>query len=1206
MALSTPRSPLTRRAPLLSALLFLACQSRPEVNDDSWGDGDGDGDGTGGISSGDGDIVPPGDGDATGGLGGGDGDDGKPCSNLYCPSEQHCDALDGTEKCVPNTCNDLACDDDEECVTTDMGALCESLNCEQDVECASSRYCDKSEGRCIDDVCVPGTRSCSATGEAGQSGADVYICTSNGGDFEKETGCGSAAHFESSCTDLGAGQVGCSCEDDWDCPGHQECEAGICQGSLLPPQCRLPAAELKDVLPTQELVWGTDFGGVDQGRLRILDGKVVPLSGEETGEAGEPAPATLSPWSDSPQATQVPIVANLDDDNGDGLINERDVAEILFLTFTNNSRPNNNGILRALHGGGTDETGATKKGRDYLAVCGDSRWVQGKYYGATGEELASAPACGAAADLDPASTLAVGDLNYDGIPEIVAFSESRPGASGPGVQDDGFYPTTGRVIIYDNVGRQLLRTDLLDFENAEPGTSVAGNPGISLANVIPAASGEPEIAEIVIGRDLFTLAVVDGTWSMVQRFQGQSFTGDNFQGPVSCVADLIPGRPGMEIVAGSVVYGYPLVDGAPDTTSDVLVTLSENELGNGFCAIADVWGSDPIAAPGPANPLDGTAEIVVIRADEALDEDVLFVYALTATEPEGDEDWIVTLEELAAIALPDDGDPNPGGGPPNIDDFDGDGFPEIGTAGALGYLLFDLQVPDDESCPAWVDFDDNQQSLPRSPPSGSCASDDECNEDPDPANWAFACNENANVGAGSCVCLHNSWSQRTQDGSSEVTGSSVFDFNGDGSAEVIYNDECHFRMYSGIDGQEAFLEPSEGRTRIEYPIVADIDNDGNAEIVFATSTESGYCNAVGNSVECTEDADCPSGTAEKGQRCIKADPEDEEGICQIPNPSEIFNAGIEVWGDLTDRWVSARRIWNQYSYHVTNVTESGGIPAIEPNSWQPLGDRLYNTYRSQPRSFGSAPDLLVDTLQVIEPGSCGASKNLVIAVQVKNAGDLRVGNVPVTFVGRWEDAGITEPLTDADGVALTHIITQTLEPGAFVVFQVEYDKANNGRGSYPSEVTVIVDPATESMPEGLARECKEDNNTESESVNAQDPLPDLRLVLNDPGDECPPAITGTVYNDSQVDVEDVVVRLYRGDPSTGAQALGDLKIDSIRGGESVTFDTTDEKFHFDGAIPTTAPIRLFGDVDPEDTITECNESNNRFGPTAPTDCEELK
>jgi hypothetical protein len=40
--------------------------------------------------------------------------------------------------------------------------------------------------------------------------------------------------------------------------------------------------------------------------------------------------------------------------------------------------------------------------------------------------------------------------------------------------------------------------------------------------------------------------------------------------------------------------------------------------------------------------------------------------------------------------------------------------------------------------------------------------------------------------------------------------------------------------------------------------------------------------------------------------------------------------------------VQGRRIWNQHSYHVTNVREDGTIPQHEPKHWA-----LLNTFRTQ-------------------------------------------------------------------------------------------------------------------------------------------------------------------------------------------------------------------------------------------------------------------
>jgi uncharacterized protein (TIGR02145 family) len=139
------------------------------------------------------------------------------------------------------------------------------------------------------------------------------------------------------------------------------------------------------------------------------------------------------------------------------------------------------------------------------------------------------------------------------------------------------------------------------------------------------------------------------------------------------------------------------------------------------------------------------------------------------------------------------------------------------------------------------------------------------------------------------------WTSPTIDASSRSTGSSVFDFNGDGQAEVLYNDEYNFRVYNGSDGT-ILSEISNGSgTLNEYPVIVDVDNDNEAEIVLAAN-------------------DYNHGS----------------------------NAGIRIFGNASTEfsWVDTRSIWNQYSYHITNVNDNGTIPATESNNWE-----TYNNYR---------------------------------------------------------------------------------------------------------------------------------------------------------------------------------------------------------------------------------------------------------------------
>jgi hypothetical protein len=114
---------------------------------------------------------------------------------------------------------------------------------------------------------------------------------------------------------------------------------------------------------------------------------------------------------------------------------------------------------------------------------------------------------------------------------------------------------------------------------------------------------------------------------------------------------------------------------------------------------------------------------------------------------------------------------------------------------------------------------------------------------------------------------------------SGLAGGTGFDFLGDGSAEAMYGDEHDTHVFD-FDGSELITVPRISGTLMEYPVVADIDNDGSAEVVVIN------------------------------------------GVAVGPNARPT----IEVIRDTEDRWVGARRIWNQHTYHVTNVREDGTIP----------------------------------------------------------------------------------------------------------------------------------------------------------------------------------------------------------------------------------------------------------------------------------------
>src|SRR6202008_2734961 len=75
------------------------------------------------------------------------------------------------------------------------------------------------------------------------------------------------------------------------------------------------------------------------------------------------------------------------------------------------------------------------------------------------------------------------------------------------------------------------------------------------------------------------------------------------------------------------------------------------------------------------------------------------------------------------------------------------------------------------------------------------------------------------------------WAPPSQDCSSGATGSTIFDFEGDGKAEAVYADECFLRVYEGGTGEVLFSAFRKSCTWVENPIIADTDKDTRTEIV---------------------------------------------------------------------------------------------------------------------------------------------------------------------------------------------------------------------------------------------------------------------------------------------------------------------------------------------------------------------------------------
>ncbi len=562
------------------------------------------------------------------------------------------------------------------------------------------------------------------------------------------------------------------------------------------------------------------------------------------------------------------------------------------------------------------------------------------------------------------TTPAVADLDTaDGLgdPRIVFISyPALRGSVEPGGALRIVTPGSGETITYPS-----------DDTEESP---LAPTGHVALADL----DGDGRIEIVAVGRGSGTYAFRnDGTpwWSSpypLVRDIGSVSGRTRAVGPAPTIADL-EGDGAPEVIVGRVVL---------DGQSGALRWRGEGETGR---AINFFLG--PIACAADLDG-DGRQEVIVgstvFRSDGAIAwnrypdvPDGLCAVADVLADPPGPE-VVLTGNGYLFVLAGDDGRVlwerrlvgrvrQAIGGAPTVADFDGDGRVELGVAHGGAYGVYD---------PACRGSDD--------PP---------------------GCQEAGLL-----------WMTSTSDASSAGTGSSVFDFNGDGRAEVVYNDEHNFQIFAGPDGAPLFRRRNSSRTRTENPTIVDVDNDGDAEIVFGANAEAFFV------------------------RRWWTEP------------------GLEVWGDARGRWVGARRIWNQHAYHITNIEEDGSLPQPETPSWTVL-----NAYRQNLREDGdvlAAPDLWGGRGQV----RCAPDGSVTLRVEVANWGLERAGaGIVVGFYEGRPSAGgrrVGEARTgrplepSGDAVEVTFRLDR---PSDTVVYWALLDDPADGEG-------------------GVVAECLEDNN----------------------------------------------------------------------------------------------------------------------------------
>lgn len=854
-----------------------------------------------------------------------------PCVDTCCSDGQACDAL--TQKCSracdggASACGGFCCLPDETCeadygcvpvctdaqtrcdnpdagyvVCCDAGYVCEAMECR--IDCGSNARCDGSccgpNEVCEDNTCKP---ECAGT----RCGASEELCCDNSTQI-----C-----IYQKCLTRGA-----DCQDSNQCGYDEFCEESshTCVKVDADPNACLVKPVAGKFEPTLKWHWPT---------------KSMP--------GGKPG---VYPEFD--QVMNNPAIINLTDDNGDGQIDENDIPDLVFTTFSK-----------------------TVSGHHYTGP-NVLRAISGK----DGTELATHPDIMFPLANDPG----VAKVDHDKYPEIV-LQKNEPGGS------------------FTVILNLRPKADQSGYEFVEVARLAGGSSFARFANL-----DGGEFPQIITSAGIIEYVEENG----VGKYQWRCKAGFGGGSGGYTIADL-DGDTVPEIV-GNHIYNNKCEKISTDAGIQSGTVLGDIDLvddhENGRLDVEQiVYSGGGYGDPAVAVPPPGVVYAYkVFKQDGKFRRELMWQrampidYAYAESHMTGNKYSDGTSFKCNRISNPtykSSGGTTAeyyewyrrymcatGGGPLVVADFDGDHKPDIGQATGWSYVVYrgDGEI-------LWADF-------------------------------------------------------HTQDYSSKATGSSLFDFEGDGIAEVLYADETHMHVYTGpgsgkIDPQfnqpaaEHLIDPilNSSGTLVEYPLVVDIDNDNHSEIVV-TSNDYAFLHT------CT---------------------------------------GIRAFGDPGNHWVRTRRIWNQYDYHVTNINEDGTVPKVEEQNWK---NKFLNNFRQnvQPNGLFNAPNLVANSLAE-DKSTCKDKKVLTLTATAENKGSLGIpaGLRVTVYVQNANKSGQDIRIADTT-------IDKAIAPGATASVSFEW----NGKASINGQEAAVempamfyfkVDEPQNGQDGGVHLECIETDNT---------------------------------------------------------------------------------------------------------------------------------
>ena len=433
---------------------------------------------------------------------------------------------------------------------------------------------------------------------------------------------------------------------------------------------------------------------------------------------------------------------------------------------------------------------------------------------------------------------AVGDLDGDGIPNIVY------------VHMDNFFSSAGKLVALNGDGSGVL------WEAGLNQIAYGSPPAMGDLD----GDGHPEVVAVrlyednLFGPGDYTLIAFDSSGQEI--WESIHFVAAEFDHATAVGIHDMDHDGNPEIVAGRVIFNW---DGS---------VRGVGEHGRGSYGLVNlgglIMGESSVSAVADLD-LDGQEELIVGNAAYDADgntlwsnggDDGMVAIANLDGDPEGE---ILAITGNTVRAMDTDGSPIWGPltlpsanilATPAVGDLDLDGMPELITAGG---------------------------------------------------NELWVINHDGSV----------LWTAVVTD-ESGATGASIFDFEGDGLPEVVYIDEVEMAAYDGATGALKFYNTDHAsNTMFDYPVIADVDADDQAEIVV-----------------------CHNG----------------------------FGSALSVYGDQDQSWVTARKVWNQHAYSIGNINDDLSIPS---NAVPAFSD--HNTWHSGISTAGFG---LVDDVEAVIVDVC--------------------------------------------------------------------------------------------------------------------------------------------------------------------------------------------------------------------------------------------